>query len=25
VLVSHGIDSNHGLNVALSTLAAKVK
>jgi carboxyl-terminal processing protease len=25
VLVRHGIDSNHGLDVALSTLAAKVK
>ena len=25
VLVSHGIDSEHGLDVALSTLAAKVK
>jgi carboxyl-terminal processing protease len=25
VLVSHGVDSNHGLDVALDTLAAKVK
>jgi carboxyl-terminal processing protease len=25
VLVRHGVDSNHGLDVALSTLAAKVK
>lgn len=25
VLVSHGVDSNHGLEVALDTLAAKVK
>jgi carboxyl-terminal processing protease len=25
VLVAHGVDSNHGLDVALSTLAAKVK
>ncbi len=25
VLVGHGVDSNHGLDVALSTLAAKVK